>query len=57
MARKGIQNVNNGWYYLNQIGKLGGFVQYLNENILKRLNGVVYPDVELPRNFRKKMLV
>ncbi len=54
MARIGIQNVNNGWYFLSQIGKLGGFINYLDENILKRLNGLVHLNGEMPRNFRKK---
>lgn len=54
MARKGIQDVNNGWYYLASIGKSGKFIDYFNEEILKKLNKLVYADGEIPRDFRKK---
>jgi Fic family protein len=56
MAKKGIEDVNNGWYYLGQIGtgKPGNFVNYLDEKILKKLNGIVYSEGEMPRDFRKK---
>jgi len=54
MAKKGIQDINNGWYYLMNIGNLGKFTDYLDGNILKRLNGLVYSDAEKPRDFRKK---
>lgn len=53
-AIRGIQDVNNGWYYINGIGKTGKFIDYLDENILKRLNGLVYTEGEKPRNFRNK---
>jgi Fic family protein len=54
MARKGIQDVNNGWYYLTEIGKSRKFVDYLDANILKKLNGLVNPNMDMPRDFRKK---
>ena len=41
MAMKGIQNVHNGWYFLSQKGKYGNFVEELNPEILRRLNGIV----------------
>jgi len=43
MARKGVYHINNGWYYLSLIGKYGRFVESLNEDILKKLNGLVEP--------------
>jgi len=54
MARKGIQDVNNGWYYLMGVGKNRKFVDCVDENTLKRLNGLVYIDAEIPRDFRTK---
>ena len=54
MARKGIQDVNNGWYYLTHLGKSGRFVDYFDETILKKLNSLVHSEAEQPRDFRKK---
>lgn len=54
IAKKGIQDVNNGWYYLSTIGKTGKFIDYFDEKVLKKLNGLVYTDGEKPRDFRKK---
>jgi len=55
MAREGIHHINNGWYYLSQIGKYGKFVENLDENILKRLNCLVEPVKDTKHNeFREK---
>ncbi len=53
-AVKGIQDVNNGWYFLSEIGKNGKFLENFDETALKRLNGLVFHDAEMPRDFRKK---
>lgn len=54
MARKGIQDVNNGWYYLLNNGRSGRFIDYFDSGILKKLNGLVHSEAEQPRDFRKK---
>lgn len=54
IATKGIQDVNNGWYYLSQIGKDNNFVSSLDNSVLKKLNGLVFSDAEMPRDFRNK---
>ena len=38
-ARKGIDGVHDGWYFLCQKGAYGNFVETLNPEILKRVSG------------------
>jgi hypothetical protein len=57
MATEGVHNIHNGWYFLSQIGKYGGFVDNLDETVLKRLNWLVEPTCiknERYNEFRKK---
>ena len=53
MAKQGIQAVHNGWYYISHIGKYGGFVENLNEEVLERVNGLILGNKNEGR-FRKK---
>lgn len=41
MAYKGTQAIHNGWYYLNNKGKFGEFVQELDPSILKSTNALI----------------
>ena len=41
LARKGIQSVHNAWYYLTENHKHGDFVDDLNHDVLKHVNGLV----------------
>lgn len=54
IARQGIQNVSNGWYYLNKIGKYGNFVGEFNQNILKKLNKLILGDNVPFNEFRNR---
>jgi Fic family protein len=41
IARKGIQNVHNAWYFLCKKGEYGNFIDYLDIDLLERTNGLV----------------
>lgn len=53
MAYKGIQAIHNGWYYLNNKGKFGEFVQELDPTILKSTNALINGFDHSLGNFRK----
>jgi hypothetical protein len=55
MARKGIQDIHNAWYFLSQ--KDSGefpFIDILDKNILKKVNKLVEPNFWGSGDFRKK---
>lgn len=54
LARQGIQNVHNGWYYLTEKGKYGDFIEVFNSHILQRLNKIVVPEQTEAGKFREK---
>lgn len=54
LAREGIQNVHNGWYYLNIKGEYGNFIKEFNSEILKRVNKLIVPKESGAGEFREK---
>lgn len=54
LANKGIQNVNNGWYYLSRLSKQGNFVKDLTPYIIQKLNKNVLGDSGEFNEFRNK---
>lgn len=54
LARGGIQNVHNAWYYLNVKGEYGNFVKVFNSEILKKVNKLVVPKEIGAGEFRDK---
>lgn len=42
-ARKGIEAVSNGWYFLSQKSEGADFIDNLDIDLLKQLNGIILP--------------
>lgn len=51
-ARKGIEAMHNAWYFLNQKGQFGKFIEILDEDILKGVNGLVNGEDKESGRFR-----
>ncbi len=54
LAREGIQDVHNGWYYLSGKGEYGNFIKEFNSEILKKANKLIVPKESGAGEFREK---
>ena len=54
MARVGVHNIKNAWYYLYNNYEQKVFVDKFDENTLKRVNGLVEPKIDGTGDFRKR---